>query len=145
MTQRESPQQRPADSRAVRLLLQAFAVLNLVLAVIGVLLPIMPTVPFVLLAAWAAARSSPRLSAWLETHPRFGRSIRDWRQGGVVRRPVKWATTGSLSFGAAMIVWIVPSPWLAGTALLVMLGIGVWIWRRPESIPEEDQVAAPED
>lgn len=145
MTDRESPQQRPGDSRAVRLLLQGFAVLNLVLAVIGTLLPIMPTVPFVLLAAWAAARSSPRLAAWLETHPRFGRSIREWRQGGVVRRPVKWATTGSLSFGSAMILWIAPNPWLAAGGVAVMFGIGVWIWRRPESVPSESQAALPED
>ena len=48
---------------------------SLLLGIIGVLLPVMPTVPFILLSAFAAARGSQRLRAWLLRHPQFGRFI----------------------------------------------------------------------
>jgi uncharacterized membrane protein YbaN (DUF454 family) len=62
----------------VRALLHAFAVLCLALGLIGVVVPGMPTTVFILLAAWAAARSSPRLHAWLLGHRIFGPLLHNW-------------------------------------------------------------------
>ena len=56
------------------------------LAVLGVVLPLLPTTPFLLVAAWAFARSSPRLEAWLLGHARFGPLVADWRAEGAVGR-----------------------------------------------------------
>lgn len=70
----------------LRWLLLAFAVLCLVLGVIGVFVPGLPTTVFILMAAWAAARSSPRLHQWLWFHPLFGGMLRDWAHGGCVAR-----------------------------------------------------------
>lgn len=50
----------------------------------GVVLPLLPTTPFMLLAAFCFARSSPRLERWMIEHPRFGPAIRDWRDQGAI-------------------------------------------------------------
>ena len=127
----DTHQLRPL-SRPVRWLLKAVAVVSLALGIIGAFLPIMPTVPFILLAAWAAARSSPRLSNWLENHPRMGPHIRDWRCGGVVRRPAKWTATVMMAGGAVTMLFFVRPLWVPLTAIAVMASVGVWLWLRPE-------------
>jgi uncharacterized membrane protein YbaN (DUF454 family) len=67
----------PAWLRAVWLLGGALA---LATGVVGIFLPLLPTTPFVLLAAFCFARGSPRWEAWLLAHPRFGPLVRDWRE-----------------------------------------------------------------
>ena len=59
------------------------------LAVIGVFVPIMPTTPFLLLAAWCYSRGSERFYRWLVGHPRFGAPIVDWMEHGVIRKRAK--------------------------------------------------------
>jgi uncharacterized protein len=122
----------PPLSPPVRWLLKALAVASLILAVIGAFLPVLPTVPFVLLAAWAAARSSPRLSNWLESHPQMGPYIRDWRRGGVVPRRAKWMATIMMSLGAVTMIVLVRPWWVPALAIAVMAAVGVWLWLRPE-------------
>ncbi len=58
--------------------------LCLALGVIGIFVPGLPTTVFILMAGWAAARSSPRFHNWLEGHPLFGPMLRDWRKHGAV-------------------------------------------------------------
>lgn len=108
------------------------AVCSLALAVLGVFLPLLPTVPFVLLAAWAAARSSTRLEQALLNHPRFGPAIRDWQASGVVRRPAKRAATAAMAASAVLAVVTVPNPWASAAAVACMGAVLVWLWRRPE-------------
>jgi len=122
-------------SRPVRWLLKGVAVVSLALGIIGAFVPIMPTVPFVLLAAWAAARSSPRLSHWLENHPRMGPYIRDWRRGGVVRRSAKWTATLMMSGGAVTMLFFVRPLWVPLTAIAIMASVAIWLWLRPEQPP----------
>jgi uncharacterized protein len=125
----------PALARPVRWLLNGIAAVSLFLAVIGAVLPIMPTVPFVLLAAWAATKSSPRLARWLESHPTLGPPIREWRHGGVVRRPVKVVTTVTMSGGGAFMIAFVQPWWVPAVGVPAMAVIIVWIWLRPEQAP----------
>ena len=115
-----------------RFLLIALAVVSLALAVLGVVLPGLPTTPFVLLAAWAAARSSPRLAAWLEAHRLFGPMIRDWRAGGRVSRRAKWSATIAMAACAVILAWITPRLWVFALASACMALTLVWLWRRPE-------------
>lgn len=63
----------------------------LALSVIGIFLPGLPTVPFLLLAAWFAARGSERLYKWLYSHPRFGKLLVDWQQQKAISRHSKIA------------------------------------------------------
>ncbi len=114
------------------------ALLFLLLGVIGIFLPVLPTTPFILLAAWAAARGSPRLLNWLENHTAFGPMIIDWRRGGVVRRRSKWVAT--LVMGATT-VYLLLSPlprWPVIGAIASMTAVSIWLWRRPERQAHED-------
>lgn len=122
-------------SRPVRWMLKTLAVVCLILGIIGAFVPVLPTVPFILLAAWAAARSSPRLSHWLENHPRLGPHIRDWRHGGVVRRPAKWMSTVMMSLAAISMLVFARPIWLAFIAIAIMASVGAWLWQRPEQPP----------
>lgn len=69
----------------VRWLLLGLALVSLALGIVGTFLPRLPTVPFVRLAAWAASRSSRRLSRWLDLHPQFGKPLNEWCQRGAGR------------------------------------------------------------
>lgn len=116
----------------MRWLLLVFAVLCLVLAAIGVVVPGMPTTVFVLLAGWAAARSSPRLAAWLEHHRVFGPLILDWRNGGRVRRRAKWSATVAMTACAGVLLWTAQPRWATVLAIVTMAVVLAWLWRRPE-------------
>lgn len=105
---------------------------SLLLGLIGAVLPVLPTVPFLLLAAWAAGRGWPSLEAWLLAHPRCGPLIRQWRERGAVPRRTKWLAT-VMMIGSATILWWSPvPPWVRGLVYLVLLGVAAWLWRRPE-------------
>jgi uncharacterized membrane protein YbaN (DUF454 family) len=90
-------------SLLARVLLHCFAVLCLVLGLIGVVLPGMPTTVFILMAAWAAARSSPRLHAWLRNHRIFGPLLRNWENGRTVSRRAKWSATITMAACAVIV------------------------------------------
>ena len=117
--------------------LLALALLSLMLGVVGLFVPVLPTVPFVLLSAWAAARSSPRLLDWLESHTAFGPMLTEWRRGGVVRRRVKWTATGVMGASAAIMLVVVPNRWVALLAIGCMAGVLAWLWRRPEAFTDQ--------
>jgi len=125
------PRARPLSGLA-RWCLLALAVASLALGIIGIFLPVLPTVPFVLLAAWAAGHSSPRLSRWLENHPRLGPPIADWRRGGVVSRRAKWMATVCMAGGGAVSVALLRGHWAALASAAVMACVLAWLWRRPE-------------
>lgn len=125
-----------------RWLFLALALLSLALGIIGIFLPVLPTVPFILLSAWAAARSSPRLLAWLENHTAFGPMLSEWRRGGVVRRRAKWTATGVMGASAAIMLVAVPNRWVALIAIACMACVLAWLWRRPEHF--SDEAAPPE-
>jgi uncharacterized protein len=68
----------------------------LTLGALGVILPLLPTTPFVLVAAFAFARSSPRIHKWLLRNRAFGPLINDWRKYGAIGRRAKAASVSSL-------------------------------------------------
>lgn len=119
--------------RAVTLLAwRALAILCMALALLGVVLPGLPTVPFLIVAAWAGGRGWPALERWLLEHPRYGPGLRQWRANGTVPRRAKWAASAMMAL-SAVVMWRVGAPAVAlAPALLVMSGVAWWLWRRPE-------------
>ena len=117
---------------ALRYMLLVFAALCVALGVIGIFVPGLPTTVFILLAAWAAARSSPRFSAWLEGHATFGPMIRDWRERGAVSRRAKITATVVMTISSIILFLTTSRVWLAEAITAVMIVVLMWLWRRPE-------------
>lgn len=120
------------------------AVLSLALGVVGVVLPGLPTTPFVLLAAFAASRGSPRLHAWLQRHRLFGPIVTSWQDGGGIPRKAKWASSVAMAVCAGLLFFCVAPLWMPATGTAVMGVVGTWIWTRPEpSAPTPPAARAP--
>ncbi|QSX76796.1 YbaN family protein [Lysobacter arenosi] len=105
---------------------------SLGLGVIGIVIPGLPTVPFVLLSAFAAARGSRRLHEWLLAHRQFGPIIRDWQAHGAVSRRAKWLAVSMMSACAVIMFLTAPRWWMAATGTAIMTVVAVWLWARPE-------------
>jgi hypothetical protein len=121
-----------ARSRLHRGLYLALAYICLGLALIGIVLPGLPTTPFVLVAAWAAARGSDRLHQWLMTHRLFGPMVRDWQAQGAVSRRAKWAATLTMLACAIIFFLTAPRVWMAALGSSIMGVVAIWLWLRPE-------------
>ena len=104
----------------------------LALGAVGVVLPLLPTVPFMILAAFCFARSSPRFEAMLIDNPTFGPHIVRWRQNGAISRRGKQAATIAFIVSAAIGLVFAPMPYALVPALAGVIG-GTWIWRRPDN------------
>lgn len=101
------------------------------LGAVGVVLPLLPTVPFVLLAAYCFSRSSDRMHDWLVSHDIFGPMIHDWRKSGAISQRGKVYATVSIGavFGLSVILGLRPA---LLTIQAVVLGIVLlFIWTRP--------------
>ena len=122
----------PPASRRTRWLWWLLAYASLGLGVIGIVVPGLPTVPFVLLSAFAAARGSQRLYAWLLAHRQFGPMIRDWEAHGAVSRRAKWLATIMMTACAAIMWLTAPKLWMAGIGTAIMAVVATWLWFRPE-------------
>ncbi|MET4699876.1 uncharacterized membrane protein YbaN (DUF454 family) [Constrictibacter sp. MBR-5] len=120
-------------SRALWRLL-GFACLGLAGA--GVVLPILPTTPFLLVAAWAFGRSSPEMHAWLHAHPRYGVFLRDWQSEGAIPRRAKIAAICLLAVSwsvTALLVGGILVPAIAGGAMLL---VALFLITRPSPARE---------
>jgi uncharacterized membrane protein YbaN (DUF454 family) len=105
---------------------------SLALGLVGIVVPGLPTVPFVLLAAYAAARGSQRLHAWLLAHRQFGPVIRDWEAQGAVSRRAKRLATLMKAACAVVMFLTAPATWMAAMGTAIMAVVAAWLWRRPE-------------
>ena len=106
-------------------------ILCVALAIIGAVLPLLPTVPFLLLAAFFFARSSSRLHYWLLNHRTFGPLVTDWQSSGIIRRPAKRAATVSITalFGISVLISVPTYVLIIQT--IVLSGVMLFIWTRP--------------
>jgi uncharacterized membrane protein YbaN (DUF454 family) len=115
----------------VRLLYLAVGLVSLAVGVAGIVLPLVPTTPLVLLAAYCFTRSSRRLHGWLIGHPRFGRYVSDFESGRGIPRRVKLTAIvlASLAFGfgfyvvSGNAVAVVALAIVAATAMTVVLRV----------------------
>lgn len=147
-------QDRPPPRRPTtppRLLLLGVGYCSLAAAALGVVLPLLPTTPFLLLAAWAFGRASPELRERLRADPRFGPLLRDWEEQGAIGARAKRASLvgmglcwlvlavlyrDALATGAAG-AWVV-----VGVAGACMAAVAVYVQtrplpRRPPPLPPE--------
>ena len=129
---RESAQYGKRPMRAVWL---AVGFAALLLAALGVVLPLLPTTPFLLVAAFAFARSSRRWHAWLHSHPVFGAIIRDWRQHRAIGPRTKVIGVASMAgvFGISLALAVDPA--ILAVQAVALTGSAAFVLSRP-SPPE---------
>ncbi len=109
------------------------------LGAVGAVLPLLPTTPFLLVAAACFARSSPRFYKWLLSRPGVGPTIREWRETRTIPGSAKLAAILSIVLvGGSSLVFFVDNPWaklIMGVGLLSVIG---WLLRIPTRPSRDD-------
>lgn len=112
---------------------RCLALASVALGLVGIVVPGLPTVPFLLLAAWAAERGWPQLEAWLLAHTHFGPPIARWRERGAIPRKAKWLAS-AMMLVSTLVLWHSAVPlWLRLVIPGVMACVAAWMWRRPDT------------
>lgn len=117
-----------ARSRRVLWLLGGW--LAMLLGIIGIFLPLLPTTPFVLFAAFCFSRGSERWEQWLVQHPRFGPMVQNWRAHRAVPLRAKQFATVMMTLSSAWSWWVMPPAigWIPAACCAV---VATWLWSLP--------------
>jgi len=120
------------DSRTVRMTLLAVGTSSLVIGVVGIFVPVLPTTPFVLLAAGCYARASERFHGWLLGSRLFGPTIREWELHRSIRHRTKLYAIAMMaaSLGASIVFFVEPV-WLKAALAAFGLVLAAWMYRIP--------------
>ncbi len=116
----------------IRLILIATGLLSLALGAIGLFLPLLPTVPFLLLSAICFANTSERLHAWLLSHRVFGPPIRNWNERGAISRRAKWLASLSIVASFTLAVLFGFGPLVLTVQAVALIGVAIFVWTRPD-------------
>jgi hypothetical protein len=123
---------RRHDSLLVRVLLVVLGSALVVLGVIGLFTPVLPTTPFLLLAAACYARASRRFYNWLLNNRTFGPTILEWQQHRSIAYRTKLTAMAMMAATLTIsIVFFVRNPWLQGALALFGLALAVYMYRIP--------------
>lgn len=116
----------------MRLLYLALGHVSMVLAFLGLFLPILPCTPFVLLGAFFYSRSSDALHRWILDHPRFGILVRDWQAHGAIRPQAKMAAAFLITAATLGSVMHRTTPLALDIAVVIVTsGVLAFILSRP--------------
>lgn len=115
-----------------RMLLVIAGVISLVVGVIGIFVPLLPTVPLVLLAAYCFGRSSKRLHHWLIHQRYFGPIIDNFQAGKGIPRRVKYRIIAVIWLSMGLSCWMVGRFWLCILLLAIGVGVSIYLLRLPD-------------
>ncbi len=123
-----------SDNIVIRVLFLALGGMFVLLGFVGAFLPVVPTVPFLILAAGCFARSSERLENWLLSHRHFGPLLSDWRERGAIPRRAKLLALAGSGAGFVLFVWGRAPGWPLGLAVgAVIAGAMLYVFSRPDA------------
>ncbi|MFT6911423.1 MAG: uncharacterized membrane protein YbaN (DUF454 family) [Paracoccaceae bacterium] len=115
----------------MRLFYAIAGVMALTCGTLGIILPLVPTVPFLILAAFCFAKSSPQLHNWLVEHPLLGPPIQDWRDRGAISLRGKRAATISILLVFSLSLYLGLPPLILIIQGSVLCCVLLFIWSRP--------------
>ena len=114
-----------------RIILIIIGWLSVALGTLGVFLPLLPTTPFILLAAWCFARSSPRFHHWLLYRSWFGGYLRHWQQYRAMPPGAKPRAVVMILLTFAISLWLVNLTWVRILLLIILTCLLIFMWRIP--------------
>lgn len=118
----------------MRAVLWLTGALALIIGIIGLFVPGLPTTPLVLLAAACWSKASPRLHNWLLTHKRFGPMVRNWEERRAIPLKAKILSSTMMACSCAWLLWAYPERlWTGILTLTVCICTAIWIWRLPNA------------
>lgn len=120
-----------SDHRRVRWPYAVLAYVFAALAVLGLVVPGLPTTPFVLLAAWAASRGSERMHEWLRNHRRLGPPLRNWQEQGAVATRAKKLAIGFLTVSWTILLLRGTPAWILAVFAALFIAVGTFVGTRP--------------
>lgn len=123
-----------------RILYNVLGTLALILAVLGIFLPLLPTTPFLLLASACYLRGSPRMHRWLLSHRILGPYIRDFQAGLGVPLRTKLLALALMWPSLALSAWVMPIPWARWLLLIPGVGVTIYLLRLPTRPPDPPQI-----
>jgi uncharacterized membrane protein YbaN (DUF454 family) len=119
-------------NRALRLCIFALGIVAVILGIIGAFLPLLPTTPFILLAAWCFLKSSARAHSWLYHHPIFGKALRDWQENRSIARSNKFIAVSMIAL-SLVFIWVkVSHPLVKYSVTVLLVSVSVFISTRNE-------------
>ncbi len=107
--------------------------ISVALGAIGAFLPLLPTVPFILLAAVCFSRSSTKAHDWLLQHRLFGPSLRDWEKNGAIRPSVKRKAVFAIAISWLLLLSLGLNPWISAVQFVALACVSAFIWTRPNA------------
>lgn len=122
---------KPVRNRFLKALLLAVAWLSVLLGVLGIFLPLLPTTPFLLLAAACFLRTSPRFYDWLINHPRLGKYVYYYLDGKGIPLKAKVYTVITIWVTMSVSWWLVSATIPRVILPLIGLGVTFYILRQP--------------
>jgi len=118
-------------TRSLKYIVAALGWLCVILGVIGIFLPLLPTTPFLLLAAWLFTHSSERFHRWLCEHPKLGPVISIWKNGEGIDRTIRTRVLVCMWAGMLLSMMIVGKLWAVLMLSCIGIGVTAYILRLP--------------
>jgi len=119
------------QSNISRLIWAICGLLALGTGILGIVLPILPTTPLVILAAFCFSKSSTRLHAWLNDHRIFGPMIQDWRERGAINPRAKFMAASMMALVIVISLIIGVPPYVLGIQAICLGGAALFVLTRP--------------
>lgn len=117
-------------NRFIRLCIFIIGILSIVLGAIGAFTPVLPTTPFILLAAWCFLKSSEKAHAWLYRQPLFGKALQDWEKNRSIPRPTKAVAITMIAL-SIVFIWVkVDGSQIRYSVTLLLLLVSAFILTR---------------
>ena len=118
--------------RAKKLVLLTVGFFFVGLGALGIILPVLPTTPFLLISLWAFSQSSDRFHDWLYNHRVFGPPLRDWSEHGVIPLRAKIIALSTMTLSATLVILFSDVPWFGLVGMLALMAVGAgFILTRP--------------